>query len=212
MKLYNWQFAPNSRRIRLFILEKGLPMPRIVEVGTPEFKLTPEFIAEWSPALVPVLELDDGTRFGEALGIARYLEDLNPEPNLLGATPKERAIVHMWERRAYDEGLMGTAEHIRNALSVFEGRALPGVVEPVPQIPELVERGRARVLRYYKRFERQLRENAYVAGDRFTMADITTLCATDFAIFGGIPIPDDCPQIMRWHAEVSARPASAQSL
>lgn len=212
MKLYNWQFAPNCRRVRMFVLEKGLDLPKISEVIGDGMRLQSDFIRMWPHAMVPLLELDDGTRFSEALGICRYFEDMKPEPNLLGATSVERAMVTMWERRAYDEGIVGTAEVVRNSMEVFHDRALPGVTEVVPQIPALIERGRGRVRRFYQKFEDQLCQSPHVASDRFTFADITTLCAVDFAIFGGMPIPDECPSIRRWHAEVSARPAASASV
>lgn len=214
MKLYNWQFAPNCRRVRMFILEKGLPLPDMPEVVVLDdaLKVDPAFVKMWPPAMVPLLELDDGTRIGEALAIVRYLEDTNPEPNLLGANPLEAARVMMWERPAYDECIVGTAEVVRNGLDVFHDRALPGVPnEPVPQIPALIERGKGRVRRYYDRIEKQLATNAFMAGDRFTFADITNLCAIDFAIFAGMPIPETCPNVARWYMTVSARPAAKAS-
>ncbi len=212
MKLYNWQFAPNCRRVRMFLLEKGLDLPAISEVIGDGLKLQPAFIEMWPHAMVPLLELDDGTRFSEALGICRYFEDLHPEPNLLGAAPVERAMITMWERRGYDECMVGTAEVVRNSLDVFHDRALPGVTEPVPQIPALIERGKGRVRRHYEKLEKQLASNTYLAGERFTFADITNLCAMDFAIFGGMPIPRSCPNVERWHALVSGRSAAAASI
>lgn len=214
MKLYNWQFAPNCRRVRMFVLEKGLPLPPMSEVVTLDeaLKVEPGFVKSWPPAMVPLLELDDGTRIGEALAIVRYYEDLHPDPNLLGATPIERAKVMMWERPGYDECIVGTAEVVRNSMPVFHDKALPGVPhEAVPQIPALIERGKGRVRRYYKRINGQLASNAFMAGDRFTFADITNLCAVDFAIFAGMTIPEDCPNVARWHTDVSSRPAAAAS-
>ena len=214
MKLYNWQFAPNCRRVRMFILEKGIELPEMPEVVVLDdaLKVDPGFVNMWPPAMVPLLELDDGTRISEALAIVRYFEDLHPKPNLLGATPLEAARVMMWERPAYDEGIVGTAEVVRNGMEIFRDRALPGVPnEVVPQIPELVERGKGRVRRYYRRIENQLAKNAYMAGDRFTFADITNLCAVDFAIFAGMPIPDDCPNVARWYVSVSSRPSAPAS-
>lgn len=215
MKLYNWQFAPNCRRVRMFILEKGLPLPEMPEVVVMDetLKVDPGFVSSWPPAMVPLLELDDGTRIGEALAIVRYIEDTHPQSNLLGASPLEAARVMMWERPAYDECIVGTAEVVRNGMEVFHDRALPGVPnEPVPQIPALIERGKGRVRRYYNRIEKQLAANTFMAGDRFTFADITNLCAIDFAIFAGMPIPEDCPSVRRWHTEVSARPAAVASV
>lgn len=214
MKLYNWQFAPNCRRVRMFILEKGLDLPEMPEVVVldDKLKVDPQFVKMWPPAMVPLLELDDGSQISEALAIVNYYEGVAPEPNLLGATPLERAKVMMWERPAYDEGIVGTAEVVRNSMPVFHDRALPGVPhEAVPQIPALVERGKGRVRRYYDKIEKQLAKNAFMAGDRFTFADITNLCAVDFAIFAGMPIPQSCPGVARWYAEVSARPSATAS-
>jgi glutathione S-transferase len=175
-------------------------------------RLTDDFLKMWPHAMVPLLELDDGTRFSEALGIVRYFEDLHPEPNLLGATPVERAMVTMWERRGYDEGMVGTAEVVRNSLPVFYDRGLPGTTEITPQIPALIDRGHLRVGRFYKKLEDQLKTSRYVAANRFTFADITNMCAMDFAIFGGMPIPEDCPNVTRWYKEVSSRPAAPASV
>lgn len=212
MKLYNWQFAPNGRRVRWFVLENGLESPAISEVIDDNMRLTPEFLQMWPHAMVPLLELDDGTRFSEALGIVRYFEDLHPEPNLLGASPVERGMVAMWQRCGYDEGMVGTAEVVRNSFPVFYDRGLPGTTEVVKQSPALVERGQGRVRRFYRKLEDQLKTSHFVAANRFTFADITNRCAMDFAIFGGMDIPGDCPNVKRWYEEVSARPAAQQSI
>ena len=212
MKLYNWQFAPNCRRVRMFVLEKGLDLPAISEVIEDGMKLQPAYLASWPHAMVPMLELDDGTRIGEAAAICRYLETEHPNPPLMGTTSREKAAIESWERRAYDECMIGTAEVVRNSMPEFHDRGIPGSLEPVPQIPALIERGKGRVRRYYKKFDAQLSGNRYMAGDTFSMADITTLCATDFARFAGMDIPADCRNMARWYAEVSARSAAAASL
>lgn len=213
MKLYNWQFAPNCRRVRMFVIEKGLDLPSISEVIGDGMRLQDDFIKMWPPAMVPLLELEDGTRISEALAIVRYFEDLHPEPNLLGSTPVERAFVTMWERPGYDEGIVGTAEVVRNSMDVFHDRALPGFPnEAVVQIPALVQRGHQRVRRYLGKIESQLSKNEYMAGSRFTFADITNLCALDFALFAGMTIPSTCPNVSRWYKLVSARPSAGASM
>ena len=159
MKLYNWQFAPNCRRVRMFVLEKGLDLPAISEVIEEGMKLQPAYLTSWPHALVPMLELDDGTRIGESIAICRYLEDEHPEPRLMGRSPLEKATIESWERRAYDECMIGTAEVVRNSMPEFHDRGIPGSLEPVPQIPALIERGKGRVRRYYKKFDAQLRDN-----------------------------------------------------
>jgi glutathione S-transferase len=211
MKLYNWQPVPNCRRVRMFILEKGLELPTIEEVGD-KVRLSESYIKMWPHALVPMLETDDGLRIGEAMAICRFLEDEYPVPNLMGINGREKACIEMWERRAYDEGLTGAAEVFRNSHPALVDRGLQGSLEPVPQIPALIERGRGRVGRFYRKFDDQLKENRFVAGDRFTVADITTLCSIDFAEAVGMKVPDDCLSVTRWHQEVSARPAARASL
>jgi glutathione S-transferase len=220
MKLYNWQLSPNCRRVRMFILEKGMDMPEIEEVGATaehlapggQFGLSDNYVKIWPHALVPMLETDDGLRIGEAMAIYRFLEDEHPEPNLMGRGGREKACIEMWERRAYDEGIVGAAEAFRNAHPTFIDRGLPGSLEPVPQIPALVERGRGRVTRFYRKFDEELKENRFVAGDRFTAADITALCSVDFGKIAGIPVPQDCQSLARWYEEVSARPAAKASV
>jgi glutathione S-transferase len=130
------------------------------------------------------------------MAICRYLEDLFPEPKLMGGTAKEKGLVEMWERRAYDEGLIGCAEVFRNSHPEFVDRGLPGSLEPVPQIPALIERGKGRVRRFYRKFDAQLATHRFVAGDKFSVADITTLCVVDFAKFNGLDIPSDCPHVL----------------
>jgi glutathione S-transferase len=130
----------------------------------------------------------------------------------MGVNGREKAYIEMWERRSYDEGMIGAAEVFRNSHPAFVDRGLQGSLEPVPQIPALIVRGRGRVERFYRKFDDQPKENRFVAGDRFTVADITTLCAFDFAKAVGIGVPGDCSSITRWHKEVSARPAARASL
>ena len=136
MKLYNWQPAPNCRRVRMFILEKGMHMPEMEDVGD-QSRLSENYIKIWPHALVPMLETDDGLRIGEAIAICRFLEDEHPEPNLMGRNGREKACIEMWERRAYDEGMIGAAEAFRNAHPAFIDRGLGGSLEPVPQIQAL---------------------------------------------------------------------------
>jgi glutathione S-transferase len=213
MKLYNWQPAPNCRRVRMFILEKGMDLPEIEEVGDQvQFRLSDNYVKIWPHALVPMLETNDGFRIGEAMAICRFIEDERPEPNLMGRNGLEKACSEMWERRAHDEGIVGAGEAFRNAHPAFIDRGLPGSLEPVRQIPALVERGRGRVRRFYRKFDEQLKDNRFVAGNRFTVADITALCSVDFAKFVGIPVPPDCPSLGRWYEEISARPAAKASV
>ena len=114
MKLYEWDFAPNCRRVRMFLLEKGIEVQR-EECITSDIILKNDYRDRYAHYMVPMLELDDGTQIGEALSIWHYFETLHPDPPLMGATPVEKAMISAWERRAYDEGMVGHAEIFRNS-------------------------------------------------------------------------------------------------
>lgn len=210
MKLYDWDFAPNSRRVRMFILEKGLDIPR-EECISPEIALKTGYVGHYKHAMVPMLELDDGTQLGEALSIWLYLETLHPNPPLMGTTALEKAVISAWERRAYDEGMIGHAEIFRNSHPQFVDRGLPGHLDPVPQIPGLIDRGKLRVERFHKKFNEQLSKNKFVAGDKFTVADITTATVCDFGLALEMPIPKDCPHVQRWYDQVQERESVQKS-
>jgi glutathione S-transferase len=207
MKLYDWDGAPNPRRVRIFLAEKGLTVPTEDAGGTP-MTLSAAYVARYPFAMVPMLELDDGTCIGEAMAICRYFEELHPTPPLMGTGARGKALVEMWERRAYDEGIIGCAEVVRNTHPGLEGRAIPGHPDPIPQIAALVERGRRRLARFFAVFDLQLAAGPFVAGEAYTVADITALCAVDFARAFAIVPPGAHPNLMRWHAEVSARPSA----
>ncbi len=211
MKLYEWDFAPNCRRVRMFLLEKGIDVPR-EECITPAIILKDPFLAKYKHAMVPMLELADGTQIGEALAIWTYLEAIYPDPPLMGTTPLEKAQISAWERRAYDEGMVGHAEIFRNSHPNFVDRGLPGHTEPVPQIPALVERGKLRVARFHRKFNDQLSKNKFVAGDKFSVADITTITVVDFGHALEMEIPKQCPHVKRWYEEMQMRDSVRKSL
>ena len=204
MKLYEWDFAPNCRRVRMFLLEKGIEIPKI-ECITPAIMLQEEFAEKYPHYMVPMLELDDGTQLGEALGIWHYFEALQPEPPLMGSTPVEKALISAWERRAYDEGLVSHAEIFRNQHPSFVDRGLPGHRQPVPQIPALVERGKLRVARFHQKFNEQLANNEFVVGERFSIADITLVTVCDFGHALQMPIPADAIHVRRWYEAMQKR-------
>jgi glutathione S-transferase len=211
MKLYEWDFAPNCRRVRMFLTEKGIEIPK-EECITSGIVLKDPFLAKYEHAMVPMLELDDGTQIGEALSIWTYLEALYPNPPLMGTTALEKAMISAWERRAYDEGMVGHAEIFRNSHPNFVDRGLPGHGEAVPQIPALIERGKLRVARFHKKFNAQLANNKFVAGDKFSVADITTVTVVDFGHALEMPIPDNCPQVKRWYDQMQQRESVRSSL
>lgn len=207
MKLHVWGRAPNPRRVLIYLREKGLDVP-IQDAGAPgEPVLSEVFLSAFPHRRVPLLVLDDGTWIGEAMAICRYFEMLHPEPPLMGRGAKETALIDMWERVAEWEGLHAVSEMFRNSRPDFTDRSLAGHAAPLPQIPALVERGRLRMALFFEKFEAQLAGNEFVAGDRFSVADITTLCTVDFARVVRLTIPEDCINLKRWHAAVSSRPS-----
>lgn len=207
MLLYQFAMSPSCRKVRMFLQEKGIVLPMVdANDGT---ALAGWYCAAYPHRLTPMLELDDGTQVGESIAICRYFETLRPDPPLLGVDAKDRALVEMWERRAYLEGAAAIEEIFRNSHPMCAGRALPGTAERVDQIPALVDRGRARLRRFFEKFERQLGGSRFVAGDRFSMADISTLVAVDFGRWSQLEIPAECRHLQRWYSEVAMRPSAA---
>ena len=155
-----------------------------------------------------MLELDDGTCIGEAMAICRYFEALHPDPPLMGRDAKEIAVVDMWERIAEFEGLQAVSENFRNSRRTFTDRAIAGYANPLPQIPALIERGEIRTRIFFEKIDAQLADNAFVAGDNYSTADITALCTVDFAKFCKLSVPEECGNLLRWYHAVSARPSA----
>lgn len=209
MKLYDSPGAPSPRRVRVFLAEKNMSVPCVPVDLRARGQFAREFRAINPGCTVPVLELDDGTYLCESMAICRYIEALQPDPPLFGRDPKEQGLVEMWNRRVELEGYLPAADVLRNTLPAFEDRALPGVPGGVPQVPALAERGRATLVRLYRKLEGQLAENAFIAGGRFSVADITALVTVDFAARGGARVPDDALHLHRWYEAVSGRPSAS---
>ncbi len=206
MKLYVWGPAPNPRRVKMFLAEKNIPV-EIVDVGEGA-QLSGAFLEKNPHRLVPMLELDDGTMLGESMAICRYIEALHPEPRLFGNTPIESAMIDMWERICEFQGVQAVAEVFRNAIPVFKDRGMGGYMQTIPQIPALVDRGKVRYEAFLSKIDAQLGKHHYIAGDTFSVADITALVAIDFATRSRIPLPDKFMFVQGWHAEISARPSA----
>ena len=209
LKLYHSTSSPNSRRVRIFLAEKGLTVP-LVPVDLAKGEQHSDAYRAINPRrVVPTLVLEDGTAIGEVLAIWRYLEEAYPTPPLLGSTPKDKALVTMWERRAELEGFAAVMEGVRNASERLEGRAIAGPYD-YDQIPALVERSRLRVKNFYADLDARLAALPFVAGDHFSAADITGLVTVDFATKGmGLPVPDEHKALRRWFEKVSSRPSAA---
>jgi glutathione S-transferase len=208
MKLYDCKTAPSPRRVRVFLAEKGIEVPVVqVDLGSGEH-LSEAFrkVNPW--CTVPVLALDDGIAISEVVAVCRYLEEVYPEPPLLGRDAKEKALVAMWDHRFEIDGFLAVAEALRNASPRMQGRALPGFAE-VAQIPALVERGKARVARFFTALDTRLSESEYVAGNHYTMADITAQVTLDFAAWIKLAPGPEHTHARRWHENVSRRPSAS---
>ena len=209
MKLYDCAITPNPRRARMFLAEKGIELPK-VEVNILDGEnLLPAFLAINPRGLLPTLELDDGTRIDEVMAICRYFEALQPSPPLLGRTPKEMAIVESRQRKMEFEGMIAASEVFRNQHEKFANRGIPGGgTDQIKAIPELVARGRQTLERFFAWLETYLEEGEFVAGEVFSMADITALCTIDFVAWIKIAVPPDNARTLTWYERVSARPSA----
>jgi len=201
MKLYDGGRAPNPRRVRVFLAEKGITVPlEPVDLGKMAHK-TAAYATINPVQRVPALELDDGTVISESIAICRYFEAQQPEPALFGVGAKEAAIVEMWERRV-EFHLLAPISHIfRNshpAMAAME----------VPQVPAWADANKPRVMEFLDVLDARLKNHRYVAGDRYSVADITAMISVDFMKPAKLTLPDEMTSVKRWHAEVAARPSA----
>ncbi len=207
MKLYDCKTAPSPRRVRMFLAEKGIDVP-VVQVDLRSGEHLGEVFRALNPdCTVPALELDDGTAIAGITPICRYFEAVQPEPALMGRDAREKAVVDMWDQRCETQGFQAAAEAFRNATAGFKGRALTGP-HGFDQIPELAERGRARVGHFFEMLEQRLGEAPFIAGEMFSIADITAFVTVDFARWAKLGPGDDAVHIARWYEAISARPCT----
>ena len=208
MKLYDFGPAANSKRVRVFLAEKGIEIP-IVELNVPEDDQFKEPFTSMNPFhCVPFLELDDGTVIAESISVCRYLEELHPEPSLFGRTPEERGIIDMWNRRVELDGFMPALHAVRNKVPLFAGRVVPGTRTDLAQLPMMVERGTEMADIFLARLEPHMAENAFIAGADVSIADITCWFVINMVNMLGIDVERRYPNIHRWHTEFSARPST----
>jgi glutathione S-transferase len=208
MHLYDFEGAPNPRRARIFIAEKGIEIPTTqVDIRGGE-QFSESFRAVNPRCMVPVLETDDGERITECMAICAYLEELYPEPPLFGRSAVERAKATMWDHIVEIEGLLALAEALRNTGEFFENRALPGP-EDTAQVPALVTRGKLRGQQFFDRVDRKLQETAFIAGNEFSVADITLLVTTDVAKWVDVDALGGRAALSDWYARVLSRPSAA---
>jgi glutathione S-transferase len=208
MIFYDCSTAPNPRRARMFIAEKGLTIEtRDISIAENQ-QQTPEFLAINPRATIPVLITESGAVLTENHGIAAYLEAAFPEPPLMGQTPDEKGAVMMWNAIAEQQGGLPIAEALRNTNPAMEGRAIPGPTN-FEQIPALAERGLARVDLFYDLLEARLSESQYLATDNFTFADITCFIFVDFARVIRRRIPEGNTATLAWFKAIKSRPSAA---
>jgi len=200
MKIYESNTAPNPRRVRVFLAEKGIQVPyEQVDIGNAVNRQA-EFRKKNPMGTVPVLELDDGACIAETVAICRYFEELHPQPPLMGVDAKDKAIVEMWQRRMELELLIPIADAFRQRHEFFKGRIL--------QVPEYAEAQKKNAESALAWLDQDLGNRPFIAGDRYTIADITALCAIDFGRVSKIKIAPDQKNLMRWYDTVSSRPSA----
>lgn len=202
MKLYTSHRAPNPRRVRWVMAEKGITDVELVEIDilTGEHK-TPEYRARVGVPHVPALELEDGTTISESVAIGRYLEALHPEPNLFGRDPREQAVIEMWTRRCefyLANPIMLSVRHSHPALAALEAT----------QMPQLADYNRVAAEKFMKTLDRRLAEHEFIAADRFTIADIVAVVGLDFARLIKYRPPEELTHLARWLEAGRARPAA----
>jgi glutathione S-transferase len=200
MKIYDSKTAPNPRRVRVFLAEKGIQVPYEEVDITNAVNRGPEFRKKNPLGTLPVLELDDGTCIAESVAICRYFEEQQPDPPLMGVGARDKALVDMWNRRMEFELLIPIADAFRQRHEFFKGR--------IAQVPEYAEVQRQNAERRLAWLDEVLADRLFIAGERYTIAAITALCGIDFGRVSKIKIQPDQKNLARWHEAVSSRPSA----
>jgi glutathione S-transferase len=202
MKLYDGGRAPNPRRVRIFLAEKGISVPtEQVDLGNLQQR-TEAYTAINPLQRVPALVLDDGTVITESLAICRYFEALQPDPPLFGKGALQSALIEMWNRRVEFHLYMPVStvfQHLHPAMKAMVD----------PQVPAWGEANKPRTFDFLRLLDRELKSRPYVAGETFTVSDILAMVAVDFMKVSKLSVPEDLTDLRRWHALVSARPSAA---
>ncbi|MBW8299038.1 MAG: glutathione S-transferase [Hydrogenophaga sp.] len=202
MKLYDGGRAPNPRRVTVFLKEKGIEVEIVpVDMGALGHK-SPEITSKNPLQRLPILELDDGTILCESVAICRYFEEIQPDPPLFGIDAKDKALVEMWNRRAelsFFAAVAAAFRHLHPAMREWE----------VPQVPEWGEVNKLKVLDFLRFLDRELATREFVAGPRFTIADITAMIAFEFMKPAKITCPEELTHVWRWYKAVHQRPSAA---
>ena len=202
MKLYQSSHSPNSRRVRIFLAEKVLEVP-FVDVDISKGRShTPEYLKINPLGQVPALEMDDGTAIAESVAICRYFEVMHPEPPLFGCSPMEIARIEMWQRRIELNWFVPLIEYWHNSSPMWADR--------IGQIPVLAQHNSAAIGRFLTWLDGDMADREYIAGDRFTIADIIALATMDHAnsLYVGLEVSKELENLARWHETVSSRPSA----
>ena len=201
MKLYDGGLAPNPRRVRIFLAEKAIEVP-LVPVDMTALEHKSDAVSSRNPLQrLPVLELDDGTILTETVAICRYFEELHPEIPLMGVDALDKAVVEMWARRMEFHLLMPVGHafrHLHPAMKEWE----------VPQVAEWGEANKPKVIEFLKWLDQELSTREFIAGERYTIADITAMISIDFMKPARIKIPEEFESLLRWYKSVSSRPSA----
>ena len=205
MRVYD-SFGPNPRALRIFLAEKALELPKIdVDLLGAENRRAP-YTDKNPGGQLPALELDDGRVLGETVAIFEYLEEKHPKPSLIGTTAEERAETRMWTRRIE----LNITEHLYNGFRFAEGLEL--FKTRLPVIPEAAAGLKAAAQKRLAWLDGLMEGRTFIAGDRFTIADIVLYCALDFGASVGQTLDPACGRVTRWMARVAERPSAKQSL
>jgi glutathione S-transferase len=201
MKLYDGGRAPNPRRTRIFLAEKGINLPtEQIDLGSLQQR-TPAYTAVNPMQRVPALVLDDGTVITESIAICRYFEEIQPDPPLFGRGALEVAEIEMWNRRLELHLLAGVSHVFRNSHPAMKEME-------IPQVPAWAEANKPRIMDFLAVLDRDLAKRPFVAGRNYSVADITGLVAVDFMKPAKLAVPDSLTNVKRWHADISARPSA----
>ena len=200
INLYDLKTGTNTRRVRIFLAEKGVKLPTIeVDMLKGENK-DPEYLSKNPMGTMPLLELDDGTQLAESVAICRYVEELHPDPPLFGTTPIERALIEMWNRRMEFELLIPIIDHFVHSSTFYKER--------LSQVADIAYRGHIHAQTRMRWLDGELAMRPFIAGNQYTIADITAQCALILGKNTGSPIPNDSQHLARWFSDVSKRPTA----
>jgi glutathione S-transferase len=206
--LYDCSTAPSPRRARILLAEKGITHETVQidlrageQLGEAYRKINPQ-------CTVPAMRTEEGVMLTDNAAIAAYLEARYSEPPMMGVTPLDKAEIASWHWRAEFEGLLPIAEALRNSSPAMANRALPGPVD-YAQIPQLAERGRARLQQFFVDLNERLTDREFIAAQQFSIADITAVVAVDFARIVKARPDERHPHLLRWRAAMAQRPSMA---